>query len=561
MGAQFSLFGSREEYRRRPSSLLLRPYQVDAVERIRGELNVQRSTLLVMATGLGKTVTFGEIAKAWPGRVLILAHREELLDQARKKIEEMTGELVELEQAEWRAHRGRIVVASVATLRQEHRQAKFLLDPFSLVIIDEAHHAPAKSYRTILEAFPGAKVLGVTATPDRKDGKALGRIFDSVAFTKDIGDGIEDGYLCPIRLAPVRVEEVNLSKVKVHHGDFAQDDLDAAMAEAVAPIAKVAIEQAGDRRALIFTPGVKTARALAETLNKLRAGSARSVDGETPKQERKWTLDAHKRGEIQFLANCGVLVEGYDDPAVSCIVMARPTRSRSLYAQMAGRGLRILPVIDGEMTAEARRAAVAASTKPDCLILDICGNSDEHKLVSPIDILGGRYTDKERELAKTVAAAKPGMMADEALEDARRRIKDEQRRAADLASKAEVKYKVSNTDPFKILGLDGGDRKMTGEPASASQIARLQKWKIDVPASCTSSIAEKLIRTEATRRRYGFCTYGQQRLLQRYGYETKSMKIEPASRLITAIGNNGWKRISAQASEMAISVPEPGWDG
>lgn len=184
VGEALGLFDGRFEDRADPrpavdptfDSFGLRPYQRDAAAAVMGEFRDKRSTLIVMATGLGKTQTFGAIAAVWPGRVLVLAHREELLDQARARLRQMTGEPVGLEQAGYWATGERIVVASVQTLVREQRRARFAKAPFGLIVVDEAHHTPAKSYRSILEAFPEARVLGVTATPDRGDGTALQEI-------------------------------------------------------------------------------------------------------------------------------------------------------------------------------------------------------------------------------------------------------------------------------------------------------------------------------------------------------------------------------------------------
>ncbi|HET6279432.1 MAG TPA: DEAD/DEAH box helicase, partial [Polyangia bacterium] len=338
----------------------LRPYQVEAVQAIQDALKLTRSTLLVMATGLGKTQVFGAVTAAWPkpGRVLVLAHRDELLDQARRRLQQMTGEYVDLEQAEFRASGARIVVGSVQTLSRPKRLERFPQDAFELVIVDEAHHAIAATYRRVLKWFEHAKVLGVTATPDRQDEQGMHNVFESVAYKREIEDGIKDGFLCPIRVTQIQVDKIELSAVRTTAGDLNQGDLDAVMSteEVLHGVVDPTMKEAGDRRTIVFTTSVANAHRMAEIFNRYRIGCAQAVDGETATDKRRAILAGHKRGDFQFLVNVGVLTEGYDDPGVACVAMARPTKSRALYAQCAGRGLRIAP------------------GKADCLLLDFVGN-------------------------------------------------------------------------------------------------------------------------------------------------------------------------------------------
>src|SRR6185436_2461141 len=203
----------------RPDVGPLRPYQESRIAQARELLVGNRSTMIVMATGTGKTRVFGEIAAAWPGRVLVLAHRRELIAQAHQRIRELTGELVGIERADQRSHGERIVVASKDTLHPARLSTTFRHDAFSLVIIDEAHHAVAKTYMAICDYFSGAKIVGVTATPDRQDEAALGRLFESVCEPYDILDGINDGFLCPITGRLERLPSFDLKGLKVKGGD------------------------------------------------------------------------------------------------------------------------------------------------------------------------------------------------------------------------------------------------------------------------------------------------------------------------------------------------------
>jgi superfamily II DNA or RNA helicase len=223
-----------------------RAYQADKCVDIMRELRVHRSTLAVMATGLGKTYLFAVLAALWPGRVLVLAHRKELIQQAWQKLTELTGERVGIEKAHEHSYGARIVVGSVQTLK-EHRLRGISEPPFTLIIVDEAHHCTAKSYRKILAAFPEAKVLGVTATPKRADKKAMGRVFESEAGAPlDMLWGIENGWLTPLRSESIETD-IDFAKLKVaKDGEFDEAALDDAISTCAVQIADAALELAGD---------------------------------------------------------------------------------------------------------------------------------------------------------------------------------------------------------------------------------------------------------------------------------------------------------------------------
>lgn len=537
----------------------LRPYQQEAVAAISEKLGEHRSTLLVMATGLGKTQVFGSVAHTWPkpGRVLVIAHRDELIQQARARLAQMTGEYVDVEKAESRAGGARLVVASIQTLAQAARMERFRPDAFELVIIDEAHHAVAGTYKRVLEYFEHAKVLGVTATPDRADEKAMGQVFDSVAYVREIEDGIKDGYLCPIRVRQVEVQAINLAAVRTTAGDLNQGDLDAVMAveEALHGVVKPTIELAGDRRTIVFTTSVETAHRMAEVFNRYRNGSARAVDGGTQQDLRRAILKGHKNGDYQFLVNVGVLTEGYDDPGVACVAMARPTKSRALYAQCAGRGLRIL---DG---------------KADCLLLDFVGNSGRHRLVSALDILAGKYTDEETARAREIVEASQGIDAQEALEKARAELEEKKRKEAERAAarragvKAKaVKYGVKDIDPFAVYGVknpaeDPWADRFGSPAASEAQLNTLTKFGMDIPKGCTKSQASKLIGVAIERKQRGLCSYKQSKQLQRRGIDAKNLSFEKARALMDAIAANGWRDLPPAQVATILGGRQPGAEG
>ena len=371
----------------------LRPYQEAALSAtVDAFASGKQRVLVVKPTGTGKTVLFAALVArvaqgvrsrgGAPGRSLVLAHREELVRQAREKIVSSARLRCGVEMADERADRldpPPVVVASVQSM-QRARLASYAPDHFDLVVVDEAHHATAKSYRNIIDHFGGARVLGVTATPDRGDKQGLKAVFESAAYVYEIRDAIRDGWLVPIVQRQVIVESLDLSKVAVRAGDFADGELEDQLCQerALHEVAVPTLEQSGSRPTVVFTAGVAQARALAEVLNRYRDGSAVALSGETHPEERRKSVEAFKAGAVQYLVNCALFLEGFDAPLCACVAMARPTKSRALYAQAIGRGTRILGLSLEESIANGKR---------DLLVLDFVGNSSTHSLVSVADVL------------------------------------------------------------------------------------------------------------------------------------------------------------------------------
>jgi len=383
----------------------LRPYQREAIDRMRAAQGRGVSRQLgVAATGLGKTVMFCALAHEMRARTLILAHRDELIEQAAGKVREVwPGADVGVVKAERDEVHGEVVVASVQTLARSRRlarlvdaQASQLLGerPFRLVIVDEAHHTAADSYRRILDGLgvgtaDGPLCLGVTATPDRGDGKGLNDLFDEIVWNYDILWGIRSGYLSDVKGKRVGIEGFDLGGVRVTHGDFDQGQAGDGMMQAGAPeqIVTAWRSWATGRRTLVFTPTVAMAQAVADKF-RLAGIAAGWVSGATPMDERRETLAAFRDGRLDVLSNCAVLTEGYDEPRVDCIVVARPTRSRALYTQMIGRGTRRHP------------------DKDHLLVLDVVGASAEHSLITIPSLFGierkGREEDDERTVTEAI---------------------------------------------------------------------------------------------------------------------------------------------------------------
>jgi len=484
----------------------LRPYQHQLVDNTIALIREgKKSALAVLPTGTGKTVCFASLIArmdefALGKRALVLAHREELIHQAADKIYRITGERPDIEMAGLHAdvsvfHKARVVVASKDTLRGR-RIEKFNPSDFGLIITDEAHHAVAASYRGIFNRFANVFHLGVTATPDRTDEEALGKVFGNVAMVYELPDAIRDGWLCPIVQQSVEVHGLDYSGVRTTAGDLNGRDLAEVMGneKVLQQVADSTIQLSKGRKTLVFAPpgfkkhgdnAFRTSERLTEIFNRHSEGMARLVMGTTPTDERAAVLRDFRDGKFPVLVNVGVLTEGFDDPSIEVIAMARATKSRSLYSQIVGRGTRPLPgIVDGVESAEERRAAISASRKPTCEVLDFEGNAGNHQLVHVADILGGNYTEKEIALAeKKVRAAGGAVDVQVSLEEAR----DEIRRKADFekmrraAIRGKATYSLTQVDPFEAMHIHrpvsrGWDR---AEPATEKQVGLLRKYKLN----------------------------------------------------------------------------------
>lgn len=548
--------------------ITLRPYQARAVENIFREWESVRSTLYVAATGTGKTTTFGAVVEqVRPARTLILAHREELIFQASKRIREQVGLECQIEMADYVAsthflHKAPVVAATIQTLisgsGDTRRMHRFKPQDFGLLVIDEGHHSVAASYRTVIDYFsqnPDLKILGVTATPDRADEEALGQIFETVADVYEIGNAIDDGWLVPIDQQLVTVEDLDFSSVRTTAGDLNYGDLAAVMeAEKVLHgICGPTIEIVGDRQTIVFTSSVRHAEMTCNIFNRHRVNMAGWICGKTNKEERRDTMKAFFMGDLQVLCNVGCLTEGVDVPSAEIAVMARPTKSRSLYAQMAGRILRPLTgLVDDLGSSEDRKHAIATSPKPSALIIDFAGNSGRHKLVTSADILGGRFSEKAIELAMRNAREADGpVRMNEELEAAEKEIRrqeklnreEEERRRAHLTAK--VKYKAKFIDPFNAFDLEPAYNRGwdLGKSLSLKQRALLLKVGID-PDNLPFAQARQLLNEQFRRWRNKLCTLKQANVLRKFGYDVRDMTMKEASSLLDQLAKNRWRKVT-----------------
>ena len=501
----------------------LRPYQADAVAAVFSEFRSTRSTLLVLPTGAGKTATAGDIIRrgVQAGRsILWLAHRHELIEQAAEAIERASGCVVQVEMAARseasdgpslfgrEAGKGRVVVASVQSLTR--RLARFPADSFDLIVVDEAHRAMAPSYQRILDHFATAKRLGLTATPERGDKKDLATIFETVAFDYSLLDAITDGWLVPIRRVEVEMN-IDLSSVHTHAGDFNPSELSSVMTglDALRDASLAIVKHLEGRQALVFCVDVAHVLMQAESIREaMRAkfidGRVECVHGETPPGVRDEIFASFRAGGVSVLVNCNIASEGTDLPTCSLVAMLRPTKSKTLFSQQRGRGLRALPgVVDGPRTPRERRAAIAASSKPDALVLDLAGNFGRHA-GDVVDALDGLLEDDDPDAAEVRR-----ILA--------RRDTDDLLRAIELARASRFgrmrEALARDGDFFAIFGIVREAHRWGREMTSA-QRALLERAEIPLVGvdfrGANQAITEIIRRREAR-----LCTYKQARALVR----------------------------------------------
>lgn len=360
--------------------LPLRPYQHDCIATLEDMwLQGYQRLAAVLPTGAGKTVIFAHLIKRHretnpTHRVLVLAHTDELVEQAVKRIRDVAPHLrIGVVKASRNEVHADVIVASVQTLRSAKRRER--IKDVGLLIIDECHHSTAKTYRDILDYFDaftpdsGIRVAGFTATFARGDKAKLSEIWEDVAYRRDIITMIKEGYLLNVRGKRVEVPDLDLSSVRKARGDFHEGDLGEAIEHSMAPeiVAKAYVEHASDRSGVVFTPTVATAYLLSNHLNEAGIRSD-VVHGGLATNARRDIISRLESGDLHVVANCQALTEGFDSPIVSTVVIARPTRSAPLYQQMVGRALRLHP------------------GQTEALLLDVVGASKSHDLRSLIDL-------------------------------------------------------------------------------------------------------------------------------------------------------------------------------
>jgi hypothetical protein len=417
----------------------------------------------------------------------------------------------------------------------------------ALIVVDEAHHAVAPSYRKILDAFPDAKVLGLTATPDRADERAMGQVFDSVAFVYEILDAITDGYLCPVVRLRVLVDAIDLSASPPWRATSTRASSTAScrLRRSCTASPSRCSSEAGDRRTIVFSTSVENAHRMAEIINRYRPEAARAVDGGTnlrrapahPRrpQGRALSVPVQRRRAHRGLRRSGRVVRG--DRAAHEVALA--------------------------LRADGRAAACASSPgKKDCLLLDFVGKNGAHKLATALDILGGKYDDEVIAKAKEIADRDDAgaMPTQQALEIAVREIEAAKAREAAKRAriKAKVNYRTEAVDPFAILHVrhdEDPNAARFGMTATEKQLETLTRAGVEVQDGMSRMAASKLIGSIFKRRELHLASFRQLKMLRRYGVTDVNLGFTRASDMIEAIKRNGWK---LPANLNAQPAREPG---
>lgn len=513
----------------------LRPYQQAARDAIHTEWeNGHARTLLVLPTGTGKTIVFASVAadQVRAGdRVLILAHRGELLEQAADKLQRATGLVSAVEKAESTCLNSwfRVVVGSVQTLQRTARLERFPRDYFGTIIIDEAHHAITDGYRRILDYFESAKVLGVTATPDRGDMRNLGEVFDSLAFEYKLTDAIKEGYLCKIMAQTIPLQ-LDISSVTLSGGDYAVADLGTALDPYLEQIAAEMAVRCKGRKTVVFLPLIRTSQKFRDLLN-AKGFRAAEVNGQSA--DRKEVLADFDAGKYNVLCNSMLLTEGWDCPSVDCVVVLRPTKVRSLYSQMVGRGTRLSP------------------GKTDLLLLDFLWMTDRHELCHPADLVcEDRAVARQmtEHLAETGCPEDIEEAAAQASEDVvaqreealAKQLEEQRRKKAKLVDPLQYEMSIQAEDLAGYVPAFGWE----AGPPSEQQTAALEKLGILPDAVESAGKAALLLDRLNKRRDEGLTTPKQIRCLEKYGFQhVGTWSFEAARHMIDRIAAQGWRGV------------------
>ena len=514
----------------------LRPYQQQAKDAIFSEWeNGIKKTLLVLPTGCGKTIVFAKVAEECVkggSRVLILAHRGELLEQAADKIGKSTGLGCATEKAEQTCLGSwfRIVVGSVQSMMREKRLNQFPNDYFNTIIIDEAHHCISDSYQKVLRHFPDAEVLGVTATPDRGDMQNLGTVFESLAYEYTLPKAIKEGYLSPIKAVTIPLK-IDMSAVGVQAGDFKSGDIATALDPYLESIAEEMEKYCSNKKTVVFLPLVKTSQKFRDILNN-HGFKAAEVNGDS--KDRAEILEAFDKDQYNVLCNSMLLTEGWDCPSVDCIVVLRPTKVRSLYCQMVGRGTRLSP----------------ETNKDHLLLLDFLWHTERHELCHPASLIcesaevAQKMTENmekdagcviDIEEAEKTASEDVVAQREEALA---KQLSEMKRRKKRLVDPLQFEMSIQAEDLSGYVPAFGWEMA----PPSEGQKKTLEKLGILPDAIENAGKASKILDRLDKRRREGLTTPKQIRFLESRGFQhVGTGQFETAKNMIDRIAGNGWR--------------------
>ncbi len=455
--------------------------------------------------------------------------RGELLEQAADKLSKATGLGCAVEKAEDSCLNSwfRVVVGSVQSLMREKRLRQFENNFFNTIIVDEAHHALADSYQRVLAHFGQSKILGVTATPDRGDMRNLGTYFDSLAYEYTLPKAIKEGYLCPIKAQTIPLK-LDLTAVRQQAGDFSTKDLGTALDPYLYQIADEMVNFCMDRRTLVFLPLIATSQKFTEILNN-KGFNAAEVNGES--KDRAEILNDFENGKYNILCNSMLLTEGYDHPEIDCIVVLRPTKIRSLYAQMVGRGTRIFP------------------DKDHLLLLDFLWHTERHELCHPAHLIATNdeiakqmtknieevgcpmdIEEAEKQATEDVIAAREEALA--------KQLKEMKHRKRRLVDPLQFEMSIQAEDLASYVPSFGWELG----PPSKKQIKALEKFGIFPDEIDNAGKASKLLDRLNMRRVEGLATPRQIRQLEGRGFlHVGTWEFEAAQNLISRIASNGWR--------------------
>jgi len=512
----------------------LRDYQEEARTAIASEWEKGvKKTLLVLPTGCGKTIVFSKVIEdrvKLGERVLILAHRSELLDQASDKLAKATGIFTATEKAEQSCLNSwfRVVVGSVQTLQRPKRLAQFDKDYFDTIVVDEAHHCISDSYQRVLDHFSNANVLGVTATPDRGDMRNLGSYFESLAYEYTLPKAIKNGYLSPIKALTIPLE-LDLSAVSMQSGDFKASEVGTALDPYLEQIADEMLKYCIDKKTVVFLPLVKTSQKFRDILNE-KGFKAAEVNGDS--KDRAEILDDFSKGKYNVLCNSMLLTEGWDEPSVDCIVVLRPTKVRSLYSQMVGRGTRLYP------------------GKEDLLLLDFLWHTERHELCHPASLICENEEVAKKMTENMEVAAGVAIDIEEAEEKAAsdvvaqreealaKQLEEMRRRKRKLVDPLQFEMSIQAEDLSTYIPSFGWEMA----PPSNKQIKALEKCGIFPDTIDNAGKASMILDRLSKRRDEGLTTPKQIRFLEGKGFKHVGMwQFQSAKHMIDRIAANGWR--------------------
>lgn len=480
----------------------------------------------------GKTICFAKIAESQVrvgNRVLILAHRGELLEQAADKIAKATGLKCAVEKAEQTALQSwyRITVGSVQTLMREKRLSQFSPDYYDTIIIDEAHHSISDSYQNVLNYFSNARVLGVTATPDRSDMRNLGQIYDSLAYEYKLPQAIKAGYLSQIVAQTIPLQ-LDIAHVGMAAGDYKVGELGTALEPYLDKIAEEMVTYAKDRKTVVFLPLVETSKKFCRYLRKYGFKAA-EVNGNS--QDRAEVLKDFEDGKYNVLCNSMLLTEGWDCPSVDCIIVLRATKSRSLYSQMVGRGTRL------------------HEGKENVLLLDFLWNTERHELCRPAHLIS-KDEDVAKKMTEKLEEATGPIDIEELEKESESDVVAEREQALAEKLKEMKKRKRKLVDPLQFeMSIQSED--LSGyvpsfgyemAPPSVKQIQALEKFGIFADEIENAGKASLLLDRLKKRQDMSLSRPKQIRFLESRGFQhVGTWTFDQASSMIARISMNNWR--------------------